>query len=95
MKIKIFIVLTVFIITIFAPFKVNVNFNTASKTASILTLDICHASGAPLSAQVDVPCVLRCPCELSHFVSSLTYSAANSVFIPLLTGFRQERPPKA
>ncbi len=95
MKVRILIVLIVFTMTICAPFKINVHFNPGNRTASILTLDVCHAAGTALSAQADVPCVLECPCALSLIESSFMYAAANSVFTPFLMAFQQERPPKA
>ena len=95
MKVKIIILLIVFAITICAPFKINAHYNTGNKTTSILTLDVCQAAGASLSAQGDIPCVLGCPCTLSLFESGSKYAAANSVFNPFLLPFQQERPPKA
>ena len=95
MKVKILIVLIVFTMTICSPFKINVHFKPGNKTASILTLDVCHASGTALSAQSDIPCVLECPRALSLFERSFIYAASNSAFTPFLIVFQLERPPKA
>ncbi len=95
MKVKILIMLVALTMTICAPFTINFHFGPGNKTASFLTLDVCHASGTALSAQADIPGVLECPCALSLFENSFIYSAANFVFIPFLIVFQQDRPPKA
>ncbi len=95
MKVRMLIVLIVFTMSICTPFKINVHFNPGDKTASLLTLDVCHASGTAISGQADIPCVLAYPSSLSFFENSFMRQAANSVFIAFLIAFQQDRPPKA
>jgi hypothetical protein len=97
MKLLTVVSLIFFCLTAVAPAHVTVPSARADQnknTASLLTLNVCHAGGSALSVQADIPCVLDYPCSLSLFESKLVYVAATPVFNPLLLLSQQERPPK-
>ena len=90
MKIKALIVLIAVILSASLPLKITVH----AKNVSVITLDICHAAGAALSAQTDVPCVLQCPSALQVFEIGVRHAAVDSVFNTFRLSARLERPPK-
>jgi hypothetical protein len=93
MKIRTLIALIAFVMTLCAPFQITVHSNPDNKTVSLLTLDVCHAAGAVLSAE-EIPCITECPCTLPLSESAFVYTTAPHVFNPLLTTFQQEHPPR-
>ncbi len=95
MKLKTLITLIVFIMTLCAPFQIT-SHPDHGKTASLFTLDICHASGSACSLCKWISsCITEYPYTLALFESNCVYSTATPFFKPFLIAFQKERPPKA
>lgn len=95
MKILITILLASFLMTVFVPVQINIQSDFDRKDVSLLTLDVCNASGSALSAHADLTFVCEGPCKLTACDAIRRYDFSNHVFTPFLVSFQQERPPKA
>ncbi|MBZ0155033.1 MAG: hypothetical protein K8I29_02315 [Alphaproteobacteria bacterium] len=94
MKVRTLIALIAFIASLFAPFQITVHPVPDDPAPSLFTLNVCHASGAALSVQADIPCITEPSCTLPLFEGTFVYMAVDPVFHPFLIAFRQEHPPK-
>lgn len=64
-------------------------------TASIGTLDVCHAAIPALSSSGHMPCMSECPCRILPLVQSAAVEILIPPFKPALFVFQDEHPPKA
>ena len=94
MKVGALIALVAFAMTLFAPFQISLHTDTDGTTASLFTLDVCHASGSALSVQADIPFLYECPCKIFVSEDSRVYADSDNALSPFLLILKQERPPK-
>ena len=94
MKLKSLLVLIFLIVSIAAPFKLQISTSQNSKIAFIFTLNVCHASDASLSVNTDSPSLYACPCKPPLPQFDGFYVKSEPPMARLLMTFQKERPPK-
>lgn len=94
MKIKAIFILLIVFMSILSPFSIHINL-ADNDTPALFTLNVCHASDAPLSGSADLPCLYESP--INHPIPVLlgNLETHHQTFIDLLIPFQEEKPPKA
>ena len=95
MRLKALIMLVAFIVIVIAPVHINVYQYPDNKTASLLTLDVCNASGSGLSVQADTPWMLDGLFSLFLSEGIYFHEILQPAFHAFLISFQQERPPRS
>jgi hypothetical protein len=94
MKLKSLLVLIILIVSVATPFKLRISISQNSKVAFIFALNVCHASDASLSVNMDSPSLYECPCKLPLPQFDGFYEKSEPLMATYLTSFQKERPPE-
>jgi hypothetical protein len=95
MKSKAILILVVLVVSVLSPFTVNIAMSSPDGVQYLVSLDVCHASGAFVSTNADSPLLLESPCKPVPFESVVYLEPSSLLYVPALYFSRLERPPRS
>jgi len=94
MKISSVMIIAALVISIFAPFTAHIPISRADEAKFFVSLDVCNASGAFMSANADSPLLHECSFNPALFEFAEYIETSNLSFTPSLYFVQLERPPR-
>jgi len=92
MKTGSLLLLAVLCLSLVSP--LTIHLASAGQEEHFVTLDVCHATDASLSANADSPALFESPCRSVTLEFAGFHEPGSIVFIPYLSSLQQERPPR-
>jgi hypothetical protein len=95
MKLRSILTLAALIVSILSPFTAHISIFPTDQAKYFVSLDICDASGAFVSADADTPLLHECACKPVPFECAEYIKGNDLAFIPSLYSIQVEHPPKS
>lgn len=88
------ILLITLMFSIFSPLTVQLTISPESRATFLVTLDVCHASGAALSVSSEMPFLCEGTVSIDRLETTRSHVSENESSFPLLIPYPEERPPR-
>lgn len=82
------------IVSVVTPLAIRLSISSGTRTASIVTLDVCHAAASVLSVNADTASLHECSCNPVPLEIATLLEAHKALFVTSLFSVQRERPPK-